>query len=309
MHGASSWLYTCSSSSSSSYSSFFLLTHGITDRRRSTGRAWRRGGRHRSINPGDDHPPLALLVPLELWMAVHELAQLARLQLLVQARVRALVGRREAQVLVADLRGVERAAVSVQSLIDDVRGALPRLILGQRRSLRASLAHARPHVHWQSLVLRAQRKSLEKLFQQSVRRNRPVLRAQKDLERICQKKLRDNATLPLENTSTRRPQSLHVLFLLARILTPNEFANVRRSALLVFCTSLAAMSAALAPASSAILPDAGGVTWAWLELAEPGSTVSALKVCASAGPREADRTATPELAEPGSPACARERSC
>ena len=43
--------------------------------------------------------------------------------------------------------------------------------------------------------------------------------------------------------------------------------------------------------------------------AEPGPTVSALKVCASAGPREADRTATPELAMPGSPACAQERSC
>ena len=118
----------------------------------------------------------------------------------------------------------------------------------------------------------------------------------------------DNATLPLENTSTRRPQGVQ-FFLIARMLTPNEFANVRRSALFIFCTSLAAMPAALAPAFSAILPDAGGVTWAWLELAEPGSTVSALKVCGSAGPHEADRTATPELAEPGSPACARERSC
>ena len=99
------------------------------------------------------------------------------------------------------------------------------------------------------------------------------------------------------------------VFELARVRTPNEVANVRRSALFIFRTSLAAMPAALAPGFSAILPDAGGVTWAWLELAEPGSTVSALDVCASAGPREADRTATPELAEPGSPACARERSC
>ena len=109
-----------------------------------------------------------------------------------------------------------------------------------------------------------------------------------------------NATLPMENTTTRRPnRRVTTFFLLARVVTPNEVANVRRSA-------LACRPRARIPA---ILPDAGGVTWAWLELAEPGSTVSALKVCASAGPREADRTATPELAEPGSPACARERSC
>ena len=44
--------------------------------------------------------------------------------------------------------------------------------LGQRRSLRSSLAHTRPHMHWQSLVLHAQREALEKLFQQHLRRNR-----------------------------------------------------------------------------------------------------------------------------------------
>ena len=93
----------------------------------------------------------------------------------------------------SDLRRVERAAVSVQALLDDVRDALPHLILGQRRSLRGSLDHARPHVHWQSLVLRGGRvQVLRKPFQQSVRRNRPVLRAQKDLGRICQKKLRNS---------------------------------------------------------------------------------------------------------------------
>ena len=110
-------------------------------------------------------------------------------------------------------------------------------------------------------------------------------------------------------TRAHAARKVSVFFMLARLVTPNEVANVRRSALFIFRTSLAATPAALAPRFSAILPDAGGVTWAWLELAEPGSTVSALKVCASAGPREADRTATPELAEPGSPACARERSC
>ena len=98
----------------------------------------------------------------------------------------------EDQVLVFDLRRVERAAVSVQALLDDVRDALPHLILGQRRSLRPSLAHARPHVHWQSLVLRAQTKAPEKPFQQSLGRNRPVLRAQNDLGRICQEKLRNS---------------------------------------------------------------------------------------------------------------------
>ena len=36
------------------------------------------------------------------------------------------------------------------------------------------------------------REALEKPFQQSVRRNRPVLRAQKYLGRICQKKLRNS---------------------------------------------------------------------------------------------------------------------
>ena len=65
-------------------------------------------------------------------------------------------------------------------------------------------------------------------------------------------------------------------FLLARVVTPNEFANARRSALFILRTSLAPMPAALAPGFSAILSDAGGVTSAWLELAEPGSTVSAL---------------------------------
>ena len=110
-------------------------------------------------------------------------------------------------------------------------------------------------------------------------------------------------------TRAHAARRLSTFFLLARVPLPHEFANVRRSACFISLTSLAAMLAALAPAFSAILPDAGGVTWAWLELAEPGSTVSALKVCASAGPRQADRTATPALAEPDSPACARERSC
>ena len=87
-------------------------------------------------------------------------------------------------------RRVERAAVSVQALLDDVRDALAHLILGQRRSLRPDLAQARRHVHWQSLVLRAQTKPLDNPVQQSWRRNRPVQRAQKDLGRICQKKLR-----------------------------------------------------------------------------------------------------------------------
>ena len=43
-----------------------------------------------------------ILVSLELWMAVHELAQLAGLQQLVQARVHALVARPETQSSMTD---------------------------------------------------------------------------------------------------------------------------------------------------------------------------------------------------------------
>ena len=91
-----------------------------------------------------------------------------------------------------DLRRVERPAVRIQALLDDVRDALSHLILGQRRGLRPGLAHPRRHVHWQSLVLRALTKALDKPVQQSLQQNRPVPRAQKDLGRIFQKKLRNS---------------------------------------------------------------------------------------------------------------------
>ncbi len=93
--------------------------------------------------------------------------------------------------------------MSAQALLDDVRDAFAHLIFGQRRSLRTRFGITRPYVHGQSLVLRDVHwqslimrglgrlgRTPEKSFQQSVWANLPVLRAQNDLGRICQKKLR-----------------------------------------------------------------------------------------------------------------------
>ena len=93
---------------------------------------------------------------------------------------------------------VERPAVRTQALPDDFRDALAHLLLEQQRSLRTGLADARRHVHWQSLVLRA---GAWQPSQQSGWRNRPVLRAQNDMGRICQKKLR-------KSLATSVPRSL-----------------------------------------------------------------------------------------------------